>query len=579
MPPYANYQMGALGVDVDSSPIHANPSSLLKAQNAVLNVLGVDGGIVNRPGLVKFSGAGAGSVLGGTPVPLFNYSDTRTLLLAQINSSAGAWVTTANLFAASSVTAAIGAWRLSSVYFSTGTGVCRMGVFFNGTLYYASSDYTVGTTSPVIRIYNGSDDRELCKVLPATVKGITGMWVTKGVMYVLTLDSGTSDADFIGSVYKLSANGHLERQGDALPTGYVPTTIIMHNDKLYVGGSRLTTTNEAKIFSLDPLSATTAWATDATLDADDYMVTGMATFQGLLYATTKNGGASTKGKILKRALAGTWSTSDSTVNNTGTFEDIVAWEDALYASSRSYDVTTNTAVVRKSTDGTSWSTVYNSATATGPGIFTISGLRLFTMGTTALLHTVDGASWTSATPAGDGSIDGVLGTLVLTQVPGFEEPVGDLNTPTVNVTNVSTVGLSSTDLPTGSLAMKTVTLTIAEFRALNTTPKELVAAPGSGKMVIPWMGLWEQNATSSSFGSPSLNMQYAGVATNLMSSWSYVESVYNVIGVYSLGSSIGTGASRANKALNFTRGGGTLTGGTWTSDARITVWYSVVDAV
>jgi hypothetical protein len=91
------------------------------------------------------------------------------------------------------------------------------------------------------------------------------------------------------------------------------------------------------------------------------------------------------------------------------------------------------------------------------------------------------------------------------------------------------------------------------------------------------MWTWEQDASSTAFGSPTLNMQYAGVAVNLFSSLSYVESVYNVVSVYATGSSVGTGTQRGNKAINLTRSGGTLTGGTWTNNARVTLWYSVVD--
>ena len=576
-----NYTLGKLGVVVDKSPVHADPSELLKAQNAVRDPLGVDGGLVKRPALGKLnSSAAAGSISGGISMPVFNFADTRTLYLAQFNSSAAAWVSTSNLFVASAVTTALAIWKDPTAYYTLAANVARMGAVFGGRLYYAGADYTPGTTSPTIRVFNGSEDKELCKILPATTKGVTGFFAQKGSLYVLTLDSGTTDADFVGSIYKLESNGHLTKQGDSLPTGYVPTALIVYNDKIYVGASRLTTTNEARVYWLDPLSSTTAWTADVTLDADDYQVTGFASFKGLLYLTTKNGGGATKGKIRQRSLAGSWSTVDSTVNNTGSYEDIIAWEGYLYASSRNYDATTNLATIRRSSDGSSWATVANAATpGTGFGIFTIIGLRLFSMGLVGLQHTLNGTSWTSATPAGDGNVDGVLGVLQLTEVQEWNDPVGNPPPTTVNVTNVSTTGLASSDLPTGALAFVTKTLTIEEWRALNTVPKEMVATPGAGKMIFPWLYVWEQNATSTAYGSPTINLQYAGIATNLMSSGGYVESVYNVIGVYALGSSIGTGVSRANKALNFIRSGGTLTSGTWASDARITVWYSILDAV
>jgi hypothetical protein len=64
--------LGAAGVNVDLSPIHVPDNQFRKAQNVISNPLGAEVGISNRPGLVKFSEAANGAVLGGIGVPLLN---------------------------------------------------------------------------------------------------------------------------------------------------------------------------------------------------------------------------------------------------------------------------------------------------------------------------------------------------------------------------------------------------------------------------------------------------------------------------------------------------------------------------
>ena len=441
-----NFTLGLKGVVLDKAPTHADPSELLKAQNATRDPLGIDGGLKLRPALGKFNGsAAAGSVLGGISVPVFNYTDSRTIYVGQIDTT-NKWFSSSNLYATSAAASAIAAWQSASTYYSLAANVTRIGVFFNGQLYYAASGYTPGTTSPTIRVFNGTDDRELCKVLPATTLGITGMFASKGYMYVLTLDSGTTDADFVGRCFRLSQNGHLDLIGTAFATGYVPQVLAVYNDSIYVGCNRLTTTNEARVYRINPTTES-AWTLDATMDADDYQVTGLASFQGLLYATTKNGGAATKGKIKKRSITGTWSTVDSTVNNTGTYEDIAVFGDYLYASSRSYDAAGNTAVIRRSSDGTTWATVYNSASTAGVGWLQVIGLRLFSYFGSTVLHTTSGTAYTSATPAGAGNVSAPLGILLASGAAEWEEPVDATSSSSSTSTSGSVVsvtqGLSS----------------------------------------------------------------------------------------------------------------------------------------
>lgn len=61
--------LGLKGVNVDKTPLELDPDELTQAQNAIKEPLGVNAGIVNRPGLIDFTTtAGPGEILGGIGV-------------------------------------------------------------------------------------------------------------------------------------------------------------------------------------------------------------------------------------------------------------------------------------------------------------------------------------------------------------------------------------------------------------------------------------------------------------------------------------------------------------------------------
>jgi hypothetical protein len=76
MPTLTLFNFGAEGVNVDASDLHMKDGELRKAQNAISDPLGNQGGLKNRPGLTRFNALAAnGSILGGISVPL---PDTRS---------------------------------------------------------------------------------------------------------------------------------------------------------------------------------------------------------------------------------------------------------------------------------------------------------------------------------------------------------------------------------------------------------------------------------------------------------------------------------------------------------------------
>lgn len=514
MAEFKNYDLGAGGVNVDASPVHISTEELLKAQNAIRDPLGVVGGLKNRPGLVKFSAAGAGSILGGMGIPLVGF-DLQRIYVAQQDGTVEKWYSSTDLFTSNTAETGIAAWQDPTEYFSTAAGVSRMGALYQKQLYYAAAGYTVGTGFPPIRVYNGSDDRQISQ-LAETVKGVVSMVVTKGALFILSIDSGTTDANWVGHVHSMDEQGRLTQIGTAIATGYVPISLTILNGLIFVGTARLTTTNEARIYRINPLTETT-WSLEFQCAADDYMVTDLESFQGRLYATTKNGGAGTKGKILQRGTDGVWTTVDSTVNNTGTYESLASFNNFLYASSRSYSTTTNTAVIRRSADGTTWATVYNSSSTDGVGILTVIGLRLFSMFSTKFLHTTSGTSYTSVTLPGANAVDGVIGPLTARGDAQFFDPVTGANADEDAQSTGVTVTIINPPGAAGSgLLIAEGTLTMAELTAMGVTPLVIVVGV-SGKIIVPVRFSFVQRGGTAINTSPAIGMNYTGDGVALMS--------------------------------------------------------------
>ncbi len=72
---FTDFALGQSGVNVDKSDLHIADEEVRQAQNAIRDPLGVEGGLKNRPGLVKFNSvAGNALVLGGISVPQLNLS-------------------------------------------------------------------------------------------------------------------------------------------------------------------------------------------------------------------------------------------------------------------------------------------------------------------------------------------------------------------------------------------------------------------------------------------------------------------------------------------------------------------------
>ena len=409
MPPLTQYDLGKLGVNVDSSPIHKLDGELSRAQNAIRNTKGVDGGITNRGGYSNLNGtATGGSVLGGIGVPLGDGpgsgSDIRRIYIPSINTGASfaGWIYSDDDFTTAQVDSKIAAPGFP------GTGFYFAAVANNKLFYLKNNGFA--TATQVVRSYNGRTDYEASTLLPSgLLVGPTAFAVLDGQLYLTTLDSGTSDADWVGRVFRMDTEtGHLTQIGPAFPTGYIPTTLALYQNDLYVGGTRATNTNLARIYKIRP-DVENSWTNDETMSTGIYAINHLYRWGAYLYVATSATDAG-NASVLRRSIDGSY-TAVLTPGNVGVatgqfglnFAEFggylyVSWydgniSDAFYRSSTgaaaswsaltepvgglTYFVASPTALfslgvsdnnIYKSTNGTSFGAAINLSTLTGQTI-------------------------------------------------------------------------------------------------------------------------------------------------------------------------------------------------------------------
>lgn len=298
---------------------------------------------------------------------------------------------------------------------------------FNNHLIYAEGNYIAGVTNPVIRIFDGTFDREVIRVPNASSsvipKAVMTMITANDTIYLSTFDSGTTSANWSGRVFSLSIEtGKIEPIGDPLTTGHMPYALVWHMGRLWCGTNCQDPTAPGKIFWIRP-GIDTAWTEDYTLSTGG--VSSLKTFKGLLYVGT-TAPAATFAKVLVRSAFGTYTTSLTATGGTATanngFYALGEFNSNLYATFWNDDAT-DVAKIYKF-DGSSWTTSYTGSGSTlAPyvGLLVDSDILLAIgggMGKTAvLLTTPDGTTWNNRSiflTQGDPASTGipVFGTVV-----------------------------------------------------------------------------------------------------------------------------------------------------------------------
>lgn len=298
------------------------------------------------------------------------------------------------------------------VAFATGNsgmlgGSPAASVMFRNHIIYAGDDYTLGTTNPSIRIFDGLSDRLMAR-MPNTVggavpKAIMSMLLVGDLVYFTSLDSGTSAADFAGRVFSFDPISNVITPiGSGFSSGEVPYTLAWHMNRLWVGTNKGNGT-AGKIYFIRP-DIDTDWTTDYTLTTSSVGgATSMRSFQGKLFIGTDNIDAQ-RGKVLARSTDGTYVVSETGSGGTAKVNNgylaMTEFGGNLYASYWNQD-TTAISKIRKF-DGSSWTTAYTGATTTlrpfillfnaNSELYAVAGgLSL----SPAVLNSVDGATWTN----------------------------------------------------------------------------------------------------------------------------------------------------------------------------------------
>lgn len=276
-------------------------------------------------------------------------------------------------------------------------------------LIYPASGYTVATDYPPIRVHNGRQDRELCRLPPTSAaaipRAVISMLAANGTVYLTTWDSGTTSSTFAGRVFQLDqTTGVLTVLGTGFSGGEMPYALEWHMGRLWCGTNNSIGT-VGKIYFIRP-GIDTDWTLDHATSTDSAGgVDSLASFQGKLYVGTDNAAAS-RGKVLIRDTAGAYTTSRTGSGGTAAVNNgylqMSVFLNNLYASYWNPDSTVISKVEKF--DGSSWSLVYTGiSTSLKPTIqFAIDDGTLFMFGgslgyAASIVSTVDGTSWVDLT--------------------------------------------------------------------------------------------------------------------------------------------------------------------------------------
>jgi hypothetical protein len=275
---------------------------------------------------------------------------------------------------------------------------------------YAGNDYQPGGTPPTIRIFDGLSDRSVITMPDAgtaTPLAIMAMLAVGEDIYVTTLDSGLSAADWSGRVFQFNPiTLQLTLLGAAFTGGEVPYALCWHMGRLFLGTNKGDGT-AAKVYFFRP-GIDTVWTQDYTLTTSAVGgAMSMASYLGLLYVGCNATAAMATNKIVVRDTAGAYTTS-YTATGVGTFRasngfpSMKEFKGKLYASYWNPDTPPVSQILQF--DGIAWTVVYTGAGVTQRPFINLFVVQdtLFAVGggsglSACLLSSNDGVTWTDLT--------------------------------------------------------------------------------------------------------------------------------------------------------------------------------------
>lgn len=373
MPNLTNYSVGMGGVNIVKDPLQLADSELTQAQNAELipdSTKGGDGSLAKRGGLASLTSALAGSILGIVSLPL-QTTYTRTLYVAYGDLATGSrtWKKTTDGTTWTSTTAPLLFCNDDNyVTFGTGIGAVeysrRRAVSYKSFIIYPGNSYVEGTDPPPIVAFDGGTAGFAYSNVPAGPNSSTGavpcvisdMVQVNGVIYLSVIDPAYSGT-FKGRVLKLDPRTGILSQvanpfgpGTGEQSGGAPVCMTWFNGQLWAGLHN-TAAGTGTVVRCYP-DVDTTWTAD-TAALDGYPQ-DLLSFQGNLYAGMQSGNG-TAGIAKRTTSTGAWANVDSFgASADGVASGLVIFNDTLYYCR--YDIGgTHKCVIRKSTDGSSWS--------------------------------------------------------------------------------------------------------------------------------------------------------------------------------------------------------------------------------
>lgn len=314
------YNLGDLGVDLVSSPLHSDDGTLLLAQNVIVEPVGGQHAIAKRPGHTKITPtAAAGALFGICPIPFADPSNF--------------WIAGTVVFHRDSANKI--EYSTDGINWQTGVGFVAaasdqtsyLSVNGAGRLYF-------GTISLAVNYVSGNPPA-ITALAGIAAGGIVGIHAAAAdEIYVTTADQlvhlcpGDATSEVI-------CNDPWDGDG-------VPGRIFKFDGTVYLGS--ITTGNSGKIYRYE---GGLTWAEDAAFNVD-LSVSSFAIFHGELYASMYVSGTPDPAtdKIVRRR-SGVWA---GVHDATGDFHSLYAFNEQLFAARETGTATE----IWVSSDGESW---------------------------------------------------------------------------------------------------------------------------------------------------------------------------------------------------------------------------------
>lgn len=360
------YNLGSAGVDLTKSPIHKDDGSLVSAQNAVPDIRDEAGALTKRDGLVAINGTAlaGGSVQGVVYAALAVGGTGSSTHTFYISCDDDLWLRSTDDFVSFTQVSTPDIPVTASNFSVIGADFGRMITVDNNRIIYPSNNYTVITDAPPIHEWNGTTERELCKIPADASTGlhalaVVDMLLVGSKIYLTVSDSGASEEP--GRVFEMDLHTAALRQlGERFGTGSgelgggTPRALGYVGGFLYVATLDQNGTGASpreRIYRMRP-SIDTAWATDHTMTgATQFYPSSIVGFRGAAYCACAQ-------TVLVRSTTNTWAVSaNAAVTNADEWGALIVFNDNLYGALR-IDPGATEAVYIYKFDGTTWTSVH-----------------------------------------------------------------------------------------------------------------------------------------------------------------------------------------------------------------------------